>query len=107
MTFVISLLDKISNFRITSVEQVNRFFGDIWLLRQKEMIISFFVYILVTLLAWLINKNWKSTKYLKRQVMWSGFLRSIMMTWFATALMVTTWFYAVNDGFENTEKIHG
>ena len=39
--------------------------------------------------------------------MWSGILRIIMMTWFATAIMQITWFNAVNDGFENLDTIHG
>ena len=39
--------------------------------------------------------------------MWSGILRIIMMTWFATALFTFTWFHAVNDGFENLDVIHG
>jgi hypothetical protein len=107
VSHVLQLLDQISNFRITTVKSFSHFFGANRTFVQKEMIIAIVVYFTILALVWGMELNWRKTKYIKRKLMWSGILRSIMMTWFATALYAFTWFHAVNDGYHNDDKIHG
>ena len=71
------------------------------------MVISTIIYFTIFALVWGMKLNWRQTKYIKRKLVWSGILRSLMMTWFATALMAFTWFHAVCDGYPNEDRIHG
>ena len=68
------------------------------------MIFSILIYLFVLGVSWGIQKNWPKTKGMtttRRLLVWSLFFRCLMMTWFASAIWVFTFYHAAVDGFKN------
>ena len=95
-------MDKISNFKVTKVEGLDYFLKGDGVFDEKEMILYTFWYFVVLGVCWAIWKNWPKKKGMmttKRLILWSPLFRILMMTWFATALWVFTFYHGAADGF--------
>ena len=95
-------MDKISNFKITEIEAFQWFFKNEATFGEKEMVLSLVIYFSILGVCWAIWKNWPNASGMmktKRLLLWSPPFRCLMMTWFASALWVFTFFHGASDGF--------
>ena len=95
-------VDKISNFKLTEIEALKRFFESEWIFAEKEIIFYGFTYFVVLGVCWALWKNWPNAKGMRstrRLLLWSPVFRIVMMTWFATAL----WVFSMYNGYNQNE----